>query len=389
MSWSRFSLGDLGSFFGGVTSISKGDYGWGTPFLTYKNVFSNSKVDTSDFALMNVKPSDLEKRSCVYGDIFFTASSETPDEVAMSSVLLDAVDNLTFNGFTKRFRLHDFDTLLPEFARYLFRGAAFRTSAYEAATGDVRFNISQESLSKISVLLPPLEEQRSIAATLSALDDKVESNRRAVATALALARAHVDRAIEGKPVVSYSEALEVQMGAAFKGQHFTEPGTGRPLLRIRDLKTFESQTWTTEVRKDETVVHPGDVVVGMDAEFRATLWLGLESILNQRVCSFRGRDGVGRSFVLAALEPELAFQEQAKTGTTVIHLNKADIDTFTVPCLSMEEHQALSNITEPLIDLAVSRAAEARLLTRTRNVLLPDLLSGRIRAGAAGLEYVA
>ena len=48
---------------------------------------------------MNVRASDLERRSGIYGDIFFTTSSETPDEVAMRLVLLDEVDNLTYKDF--------------------------------------------------------------------------------------------------------------------------------------------------------------------------------------------------------------------------------------------------------------------------------------------------
>lgn len=125
---------------------------------------------------MNVKSIDLERRNCLYGDIFFTASSETPDEVAMSSVLLANIDNLTFNGFCKRFRLYDFNTLNPEFARYLFRGNDFRISVYEVANGDIRYNISQESLSQITIKLPDLPTQTAIAEILSSLDDKIELN---------------------------------------------------------------------------------------------------------------------------------------------------------------------------------------------------------------------
>jgi type I restriction enzyme S subunit len=176
--WKQHKLGNLGFFFGGVTSITKEDYGYGTPFLTYKNVYSNFKVDISQLDLMNISEKDLERRSCRYGDVFFTASSETPDEVAMSSVLLDDVDFLTFNGFTKRYRLNDFNTLLPEFARYLFRGREFRNNVSEVVTGDVRFNISQESLGSITVSLPSIEMQRKIANVLSSLDEKLEISNR-------------------------------------------------------------------------------------------------------------------------------------------------------------------------------------------------------------------
>jgi type I restriction enzyme S subunit len=236
-----------------------------------------------------------------------------------------------------------------------------------------------------SLMIPLVEEldQRRIGDLYYELSSKIESNRRITAGALALARAYVDRATAGRPLIPSRAALEVRMGSAFKGSSFTEPGIGRPLLRIRDLKTFESQTWTSEVRKDETVIHTGDIVVGMDAEFRATLWLGTDSVLNQRVCLFRGLPGVGRAFVLASLEPELAFQEQAKTGTTVIHLNKADIDSFSVPDLSTREHHDLASVTEPLIELAAARSIENRALVSTRDTLLLEMMCGRVRVSTA------
>lgn len=185
----KYKLGDLGFFFGGVTSIKKEDYGHGTPFLPYKNVYKNSKVNVNELELMNVRPLDLERRNAVYGDIFFTASSETPDEVAMSSVLLDEVENLTFNGFCKRFRLNDFNTLLPEYARYLFRDISFRREVYQLATGDIRFNISQESLANIEIEIPDTDTQKEIAQILTSLDDKIELNLQMNQTLEAMAQA--------------------------------------------------------------------------------------------------------------------------------------------------------------------------------------------------------
>ena len=157
--------------------------------MPYKNVYKNSKVNVNELELMNVRPLDLDRRNAVYGDIFFTASSETPDEVAMSSVLLDEVENLTFNGFCKRFRLNDFNTLLPEYARYLFRDISFRREVYQLATGDIRFNISQESLANIEIEIPDTTTQKKIAQILTSLDDKIELNLQMNQTLEAMAQA--------------------------------------------------------------------------------------------------------------------------------------------------------------------------------------------------------
>ena len=187
--WREIILGKIGEFSGGVTSIKKEDYGYGYPFLTYMNVFKNWRVDISSLALMNVNERDLQKKDCKYGDIFFTASSETEGEVAMSSVLLDSVENLVFNGFCKRYRLHDFKTLSPHFAQYLFRARQFRARISQLVTGDVRFNISQRSLQSISLLIPPIKEQQAIVDVLSSLDNKIEHNRRAIEKLEAMGKA--------------------------------------------------------------------------------------------------------------------------------------------------------------------------------------------------------
>jgi type I restriction enzyme S subunit len=177
--------------------------------------------------------------------------------------------------------------------------------------------------------------------------------------------------------------LELDTGAPFRGESFSEPGSGRPLIRIRDLKSFEPQIWTMEQREDEHVVHPGDVLVGMDAEFRSVIWCGPPGVLNQRVCRFRPRAGVARVFALLAIREDLEFCERAKSGTTVIHLNKADIERFEVPNLSVREHESLSRETEPMLERFVAASRESRELSRLRDALIPELLSGRLRVTEA------
>lgn len=268
--------------------------------------------------------------------------------------------------------------------RFLFyRLLNDRPRLVDLANGAAQQNLSAATIKALTYQFPPIEEQRGIAATLGALDDKIESNRRIISTALHLAQVEAHRVTGSRELVPFVSAYSVKAGSAFKGRHFTAPGRGRPLLRIRDLKTFEPQVWTAEERDDEVLIAPGDIVVGMDAEFRAVLWLGTTAVLNQRVCTFRPKPGVSRAFVLTTLGPELSSQESAKTGTTVIHLNLGDIQRFCIPRLTTSEHGSLRLRTEPLVDVAVQRAHENRTLAALRDALLPELLSGRIRVPEA------
>lgn len=239
--------------------------------------------------------------------------------------------------------------------------------------------IRQAELVKVTLELPSVAEQRVIAEVLGALDDKIESNRRLQRTLLDLATAVYELAVRDVRLTGYETALELDLGSPFKGEYFTTPGVGRPVVRIRDLKTFVPQVWTTERRDDEHVVSPGDVLVGMDAEFRSTIWTGQPGVLNQRMCRFRPRDGVARVFALLGIRDDLDFCERAKSGTTVIHLNKSDIERFQVPALSPAEHDTLRQKADPLIERVVIAAKESRDLAAIRDALLPELLMGRMR----------
>jgi type I restriction enzyme S subunit len=137
--------------------------------------------------------------------------------------------------------------------------------------------------------------------------------------------------------------------------------------------------WTVESRERETIVNAGEILVGMDAEFRATAWLGQPGLLNQRVCRIRS-SVFSAPFVREALKLPLAYLEKSKTATTVIHLNKKDLEEVTVPVFDPTRTRELEAIADPIFEKRVSMAAERRALAQLRSILLPQLMSGRLRA---------
>lgn len=160
-------LDEIGSLYGGLTGKSKPDFTDGNAkYVTYMNIYSNISVDISrrDF----VKVSENERQHRVQrGDVLFTGSSENPEECGMSSVLVDKPEEVLYlNSFCFGFHLYDDETLLPEFSKYLFRGANVRKQISKTASGVTRFNISKKRFIKIKVPVPPLEVQKEIANIL-------------------------------------------------------------------------------------------------------------------------------------------------------------------------------------------------------------------------------
>lgn len=170
--WEVITLGTIGSTYNGLSGKAKEDFGKGKPFITYRNVFENSKIDINGFEYVSIKEGEKQNK-VEYGDILFTASSETPEEVGMSSVMLDRVEELYLNSFCFGYRLFNFNVLIPEFAQYLFRGARVRKIMSVLGQGSTRYNISKNEVMKIKIPIPTIEEQIKIAKILSAVDERI------------------------------------------------------------------------------------------------------------------------------------------------------------------------------------------------------------------------
>ena len=171
--WKEVILGDIGKAFNGLSGKTGEDFGIGeSKYITYKNIFDNSKIKLNIFD--NVQIFNDEKQNLVqFGDIFFTVSSETPEEVGMSSVLLDNVSNTYLNSFCFGYRLHNFNTLDPHYARFYFRSFQMRDKISRLAQGSTRFNLSKNEIMKLKVYLPSLVEQQKITEVLSLADDEI------------------------------------------------------------------------------------------------------------------------------------------------------------------------------------------------------------------------
>ena len=174
--WKKVRLGDLGYTFNGLSGKTKEDFGNGKRYIQYKQIFDSSKIVIENCGYVNVSENE-NQNSVKYGDIFFTISSETPDEIGMSSVLLEDVKNVYLNSFCFGFRLNSFKELLPEFARFLFRSKVVRNEIKKLAQGSTRYNMSKTEILKLEILLPSIKEQKEISAFLSSLSQKSQTEK--------------------------------------------------------------------------------------------------------------------------------------------------------------------------------------------------------------------
>jgi type I restriction enzyme S subunit len=174
--WELKKLGDIGETYNGLTGKTKENFGTGKPYIQYKQIFDRSEIDISKCDFVSVIGNENQNR-VKKGDVFFTVSSETPEEIGMSSVLLEEVGEMYLNSFCFGYRPSSIETLDPSFARYLFRSETFRNEIIKLAQGSTRYNMSKIALMKSKVYLPCIEEQTKIAEFLSALGNKIGLER--------------------------------------------------------------------------------------------------------------------------------------------------------------------------------------------------------------------
>lgn len=281
-------------------------------------------------------------------------------------------------------------------------------NAKKYRTGSVVLALDIKNWSKNEkILLPPPKDQKAIAKILSDLDAKIELNHQMNKTLEQISQSifkswFIDYEFPNEKGLPYKssggelyynvkikkkipknwsvgqiyEISDVIFGAPFNSKLFNKEKKGLPLIRIRDLKNFNPEIYTDEKHPNATMISPGDIIAGMDAVFKPHIWLGEHGYLNQRLCYFRPKKTFHKYFILKTIEPLCRFFENAKDGTTVSHLGKADIDTWQViipnTTINNEFMLLIDNIFHKIID----NSQENITLRLLRDSLLPKLISG-------------
>ena len=172
--WEQRKLGDIGSTFTGLSGKTKEDFGHGcAKFITYMNVFSNpiATLDKTEPIEIDNKQNEVK-----YGDILFTTSSETPEEVGMSSVWLENKANIYLNSFCFGYRPIEKNN--SYYMAYMLRANNFRTKMSLLAQGISRYNISKNAVMDIEIQLPKIKEQESIGKLFYEIDNLITLHQR-------------------------------------------------------------------------------------------------------------------------------------------------------------------------------------------------------------------
>ena len=379
--WQECTIGDLGQIVTGKTPPTKNNEYWG------------GKV-------MFITPKDIQAAKHIFKtERYVTGKGKVAVRGAIlpkGSICVSCIGNIGYLGITTEECISNqqINSIIVnenndiDFVYYLLKSLWAYFKNYEGQSTALSI-LNKTQFSKIKVQIPNIEVQKKIAGVLKMLDEKIELNT-AINNNLfeqmqALYKAwFVDfEPFGGVRPSSWNDTniyaiANIIYGAPFASKLFNTDGLGKPIIRIRDLKEQAFVTFTTEEHPKGHLIQPGDIVVGMDGEFRPYIWGNEPAWLNQRVCIFESNRPQGKAFVLYTIKPLLNKIEQTQVATTVIHIGKKDFDAFEIVLPDEATLDNFDSITAPMIEQIVNNRLQNKRLAVLRDTLLPKLMSGEL-----------
>lgn len=163
------SVGELFEIKNGLNK-EKDAFGKGQPIINFTDVYNKRWLAKGSFkGLVDVTEEEIKRYSAKKGDVFFTRTSETKEDIGMSSTLIEDIPNCVFSGFVLRARPIT-DLLLPKFCSYYFSTNKVRDTIVRYAAFTTRATTTGPKLSKIMVPILSIEEQQRIVDILDRFD---------------------------------------------------------------------------------------------------------------------------------------------------------------------------------------------------------------------------
>ena len=377
-----FASVKLGELYKVHNGLSKGRqyFGKGNPFLSFSTVFNNWFLPETLQDFVETTDKEQNSFSIQRGDVFITRTSETMNELGMSSVALKDYPTATYNGFVKRLRPID-NRVLPEYIGYYLRSPSFR-SKFLSLTGSMisRASLRNESLLDMEILLPPLDYQKKIASYLMVLDKLIKCNIKQNDNLATQAMLYYKQLISTNALskCNLGDIASIIMGQSPSGSSYNEEGKGLVFYQGRTDFGFRFPTRRVYTTKPKKIAEKNDVLLSVRAP------VGDINVANESCCIGRGLCAL-RSlystpsflyYTMDSLRPQL---NQFNGGGTIFgSINQASLNSLQIHIPAFEQIKSFETKVAPLDAMIMNNNNEILRIASLRDFLLPRLMSGEI-----------
>lgn len=399
--WDTATIGDFLDFKNGLNK-GKEFFGYGTPIVNYTDVYKKRGLTKNDVrGKVNLTRDEIHRFDARKNDVFFTRTSETPEEVGMSSVLLDDIDDCVFSGFVLRGRPKN-DMFTPEYCKYCFTTEAVRNAITMGCTYTTRALTNGKQLSAIEIVVPSKPEQEAIAQSLTDIDELILSLEKLVAKTKAIKQGAMQELLTGKrrlPGFSgeWNKCKLGSLGVFLKGTGMSrnESNSGKlPAVRYGELYT-KHQNYVTnyfssiskEVASNAKRVYRGDILFAASGETKEEIGKCAAIIHETPVYAggdiliFRPTVQLNPEFMGTLLNTADVCKQRAEKGQgdAIVHIHADALSNIEITIPNIEEQQAIADI---LVDVDKGIERLDKKLDKYRQVkqgMIQQLLTGKIR----------
>ena len=390
----RYKLSALYELSSGISSKPE-QAGHGYPFCSFSTVFNNAYLPDELPDLMDTSDAERETYSIKAGDVFLTRTSETVDELCMSSVAVKDYPNATYSGFLKRLRPIS-DKAYPKFMALFFRSRFFRKTVTNKAVMTLRASFNEAVFNDISVDLPPIEEQRRIGDLFYDVECKTRNNNAIISELEAMAKDIYDYWFvqfdfpdaNGKPYRSnggkmvWNEELKREIPEGWKLRHASDLTTVKTGKEDANFATENGQyayfTCGQEVLRCDVPVFDGHaVLIAGNGDFNVKHFSGKFNAYQRTYVLIPNDAKYYAILYISALETITKFAK-GSAGSIVKYIKLGDVNGIRVLDPQNDEMLDFFNL---ILEKIEQTQFENEQLSSLRDWLLPMLMNGQVKVG--------
>lgn len=381
--WKECKLGDVAEIQTGPfgSQLHMSDYKLkGTPIITVEHLGDN-RIIHNNLPLVSDEDKDrLKKYILKEGDIVFSRVGS----VDRSAYVHKKENGWMFSGRLLRVRSTD-NLVYSRFLSFYFCQESLRDTIRMIAVGATMPSINTGILQNLDILLPPLPEQRVIAAILSSLDDKIDLLHRQNKTLEAMAETlfrekfivNSEKWAEGK----LGDEFDFTMGQSPPGESYNEEGNGIPMFQGNadfEFRFPSNRIYTTNPTR---YAEKYDTLISVRAPVGAQNMALEKCCIGRGVAAFRYRkDNAYYTYTYFKLKSLMKEIKQFNdTGTVFGSISKNDFEELSVVIPPHDEIENFQKEVKPIDDKVITNCLQIRTLEKLRDNLLPKLMSGEVR----------
>ncbi|MEV8145522.1 restriction endonuclease subunit S [Specibacter sp. NPDC078709] len=374
--WTRLPLVEALAFREGPGVLAKDFHDAGVPLIRLAGLKNGASLlegcNFLDPDLVAVKWNHFRLE---LGDVLLSTSASLGE---VSTVDDSGVGAIPYTGIIG-FRPND-DRILPQFIPFLLTAPTFKAQIEAMGVGSVMKHFGPSHLKHMTVDIPPIRDQQAIAEVLGTLDDKIAANTKLAATAEELShslfRSMLDKDARSEPLSGTAQFVN--------GKAFTKnaTGTGRVVIRIAELNSgIGGSTVYNDIEVDEKYLAvPGSILFAWSGSLTLHRWHRSEGIVNQHIFKVIPSAGYPDWLVFELLRKKLdEFKSIASDkATTMGHIQRKHLDEpVLVPSSATITERG--PLMQSLWQQSLNASMENETLAATRDALLPQLMSGKLR----------